>query len=257
MYLELDTRMKLNVLAYVAVLVVAGGCAAPQSRRVVTLPGIVLDRQGGELRIDGKICIEQGILEYLAVASGGKEYESVFALQCRPSHLQAAMLIAGYEAGNVPPELRGDFAPGVDPTAIAPPQGAPKPARPPPGHWTSAPVRPTEVAIDVDVRQDDGTWKRYPVEHFLLDREGGGSPSPLKWAYTGSFFYPGEMPGTERFAADMEMSLMALFYDPAALLNLTRKAANPYRGEHTGFEAHGLHLPPKGTRVRLILKPAT
>lgn len=257
MYLELDTRMKVIVPAFVAALVAVEGCAAPRSRHVVTLPGIVLHPQGGELRIDGEICIEQGILEYLAVAGGGKEYESLFALQCRPSHLQATMLIAGYDAGSLAPDVRGDFAPGVDTTAVTAPQGAPETLRPPPGHWTRAPVRPTEVTIDVDVRQVDGTWKRYPVEHFLLDRARGGSPPPLKWAYTGSFFYSGEVPGPERFAADMELSLMALFYDPAALLNLTRKADNPYRDEHAGFEAHELHLPPKGTRVRLILKPAT
>lgn len=181
----------------------------------------------------------------------------MFALHCRPSHLQTAMLIAGYEAGYVASEVRGDFAPSADPGANAPPEGAPQPLGPPTGHWRGAATNPTEVMIEVDVHQNDGTWERYPVEHFLFDRASGGSPSPLVWAFTGSFFFSNDMPGSEQFAADMEKSLIALFYDPAALLNLTSEAPNPYRDEHAGFEIHGFRLPPKGARVRLILRPAT
>lgn len=238
------------------------GCAepraasAPASQPVakrVALPGVLVDQATGEVRIDGQICIEQGILEYLAVADEGKTYESLFRLHCRPSQLNAAMLIAGYVAGVVPPELRGDFVPEAVTTAPARPEGAPSVMAPPKDYWQRAASRPTQVRIDVDVRQPDGTWRRRPIEGFLIDRGNRRPPAPLAWAFTGSFFAKDSATGREVFVADVERSVIALWYDPTALLNLLRDVGNPYRGESAGIEVNRADLPPVGTPVRLIL----
>jgi len=244
-----------HLLAGAAALVFLVGCAAPGRATVAVLPGIMIEHDTQTLRIEGRVCIEEGILEYLAVAKGGKEYESVFALDCRPSHLQAGMLIAGYQAGEVLPGLRGDFSPQADPAANIPPKGAPRVQSPSTEYFAKASIEPTRVTIDIDVQQPDGTWKRYPVERVLMDRSTGKPPSRLVWAFTGSFFHRDQQTGTEFFVADAEKSLIALWYDPTALLNLAQDVGNPYRGDAAGFSVNPAILPPKGTPLRLILRP--
>ncbi len=232
----------------------AGTPATSPVVKAVTFPGIVVDPGRHEVRIDGEICIEQGILEYLAVADEGKTYESLFQLHCRPSQLNAALLMAGCVAGPVPPELRGDFVPEGPTTAPARPPGAPAIPQPPRGYWQRAGSGPTHLTVAVEVRRPDGTWQRRNVESFLVDRGHKRSPAPLAWAFTGSFFARDETSKSEVFIADVERSLIALWYDPTALLNLVRDVGNPYRGESNGLEVNRGGVPPIGTPIRLILR---
>ncbi len=255
MHSQPNRSLNVLMLTWATLLIVAGGCAAPGSRRSSSLPGIEMDQRSGELQIEGEVCIDQGVLEYLAVATRGKMYESVFALSCRPSHLQAAMLMGGYVTGEVQPESRGDFSPGTDSAASNAPQGAPQTLQPSDEYWETASSSPTHVTIDVDVQQDDGSWKRFPVERFLRDRATGRQPARLTWAFTGSFFVLHQMTQREHFAADVDKSLIALFYDPTALLNLSGNIGNPYRGKGLGLEIDQQHVPKKGTSVRVILHP--
>jgi hypothetical protein len=275
-----DTMFELAGPILIGVLVVLGvGCAAqephassaPASQRAargstsgpatqaaakrIVLPGIVVDQRAREVQIDGEVCIEQGILEYLAVADDGKTYESLFQLHCRPSQLNAALLMAGYVTGEVPRALRGDFSSEATTTAPARPAGAPVLVPPPKRYWDRT-TRATGVTIHVDVRQPDGTWRRRSIESFLADRGNNHPPAPLTWAFTGSFFAQDPATNREVFVADVELSVIALWYDPTALLNLLRDVGNPYRGESNGLEVNRTGLPPVGTPVRLILRRA-
>ncbi len=221
-----------------------------------TLPGITMDPRTGEIEIEGIVCIEKGILEYAAVATEGKKYESLFELKCRPSQLNVMMLIAGYVAGDVPRAMRGDFATD-DPAASQPtqPAGAPTVTPPPPDHWRRTTPEPTRVTLSVDVREPDGEWKRRSIESFLVDRRTGQCPGPLTWAFTGSFFHRDPESRREFYVADVERSVAALWYDPTALLNLLAEVGNPYRGSDAGLEVNPAGLPPLGTPIRLVLRP--
>jgi hypothetical protein len=231
--------------------------ARSQAGRTVSLPGLAMNLDNRELQLDGRVCIERGVLEYVAVAAGGKEYESIFSLRCRPSHVNVALLLAGYQAGDLAPDLRGDYSPNADPAANQPPEGAPQGTDPPKQYWAKPTAEPTRVTVDVDVRRRDGTWERRPIEEFLLDRRTEKSPDRLVWAFTGSFFYRDEGTGLEVFVADVERSLIALWYDPSALLNLGRDVGNPYRGEAAGLEVNPATLPDRDTPVRIILRPVS
>jgi hypothetical protein len=204
--------------------------------------------------VDGQVCIEEGILEFLAVASQGKAYESLFVLDCKPSQLQVAMLIAGWQQGALPPRVRGDFSPGTRPTASRP-AGAPRAPRPPPQQPDAPSGEPTCVTVDVDVKLEDGSWQRRPIESLLADRRTGGSPSRLAWAFTGSFFVRDRGTGREFFAADGERSIIAMWYDPTALLNITLDVGNPYRGNASGVQIDPANSLKQGNRVRLVLRP--
>jgi hypothetical protein len=229
--------------------------ATRPAARTFALPGITVDQDTREIRIDGRVCIEQGILEYLAVAAGGKEYESVFGLDCRPSQLATAMMIAGYQAGDLPLELRGDFVPTTVPAATSPADAGPKVTSLPAEASATTRPEPTRVVVAVDVQQADGSWRRQPIESLLTDRRTQRSPERMMWAFTGSFFYRDPTTRIESFIADAEKSVIALWYDPTALLNLARDVGNPYRGDASGLQVNPAALPPKGTKVRLVLNP--
>jgi hypothetical protein len=217
---------------------VLAACSTTEPRSKLILPGIWLDEREKVLRLDGKVCFEQGVLEYLAVAEGGKEYESVFSLACRPAHLHAALLLAGYNPEPLPVELRGDYAGPED-------VGAPEPR---------SAGAPSHASIDVELPAADGTWQRCPVESLLTERRTGQPPARLIWAFTGSFFERDETQGGERFAADIERSI-ALWYDPTALLNMTRDVGNAYRSAAAGLDVNRTQLPARGTPVRLVFMP--
>lgn len=227
---------------------------APPAEIIRTLPGIRVNLTTQEVQIDGLVCIEQGILEYIAVAEGGKTYESLFELRCRPSHLSTALLMAGYVAGGLPPELRGDFTPQTMP-ATSRPDGAPEIPAPPPDYWQK-PGDATRVTLHVALRETDGTWRERGIEGFLVDRKADAAPQSLQWAFTGSFFERDPTSGREFFAADADRSVIALWYDPTALLNLAQDVGNPYRTETAGLSVNRNSLPPKGTPIRLSIRPA-
>jgi hypothetical protein len=64
----------------------------------VSLPGLTI--HGGSnkfVEATGKVCLTDGILDFVAVETGGREYESMFAIDCKPSALQFALLLIGCE----------------------------------------------------------------------------------------------------------------------------------------------------------------
>ncbi len=218
------------------------GCASAPAFREI-LPGVRLDRTAGVVSVDGAACLDRGILEYVAVAENGKEYESLFRLQCRPAHLQQALLMAGFQVGEVTQDALGDYADKPGPETQPPHSG---------GQPKSAP--PTYLTIDVEVEQPDGSWKRQPVESFMTDRRTGRPPARLCWVFTGSYFARSGPDDAGVFAADHTLSVIALWYDPSAVLNLTEGVGNPYRGSAAGLEVNPDAIPQRNTCVRLVLR---
>ena len=202
--------------------------AAPADTRVTLSPHVVFDSPPGVIEVDAHFCLRRGILEYAAVAEGGKTYESLLVLPCRPSHLQTALLLSGCEPGSVAPDARGDAPPSTAPAETG-----------------------TIVRLELSIGSPAETA---PVERFLIDRRTGQPPDPLRWVFTGSFFHRDQPDSPEYFIADVERSLIALWYDATALLNITRDVGNPYRGP-VGLEVNTTMLPPPETPVRLRIIP--
>jgi hypothetical protein len=53
----------------------------------------------------------------------------------------------------------------------------------------------------------------------------------------------------------MDLSVIAVWYDPNAILNLAAAAGNPYRGDVTGLEVNKEMVPPIGTKLTLVFIP--
>lgn len=242
-------RFVLTLALTASAVLLATGCATTESFQQIH-PGIRWDRNLARIAVDGSVCLEDGILEYVAVIPGGKEYESFLRLNCRPMHLQQVMLMAGYEIGEPDEAARGDYAGESKRDADAPPA-----ATPPKGYWSKSVGTPNQVAIEIEVQDEAGVWNRKPIETFLIDRETGQPPKQLRWVFTGSYFVEGSADQPGFFAADRAQSVIALWYDPTCLLNLSGDVGNPYRGDDAGLEVGRAGRLQRDTPVRLILRP--
>ena len=69
----------------------------------------LVDTRARTVTCPGRINMDEGAIEYLAVAPRGKTHESLLLIDARPLHLQLALLLLGLEPKNVL-ERQGDKA---------------------------------------------------------------------------------------------------------------------------------------------------
>ena len=62
------------------------------------LPGLAVHEEFVEAT--GQVATTNGILEFVAVEKSGRDYESLFTLDCRPSALKFALLLIGCETND-------------------------------------------------------------------------------------------------------------------------------------------------------------
>lgn len=164
----------------------------------------------------GKINMRRGPVEYLAVAPGGKLHESVLALDVRPLHLQVGLILLGLEPKG------GIFRQGD--TRV--PQGSPVEIH---VSWQSG-------SRTVRVRGEELVWdipKKRPME-------------PRPWVFSGSLVRDGI------FLADEERSLVAVYRDPAAIINNVL----PTGADDTVYKVNERIVPAYGTPVTFTVTPA-
>jgi biopolymer transport protein ExbD len=99
-------RKSWQLVASAAVLAIltagaARGAETPTEKPVIltTLPGIVVDTEKGEVRLEGKVCLQEGALELVVCSEGTREYESIVVVKARPSHVTFALALLGLEPG--------------------------------------------------------------------------------------------------------------------------------------------------------------
>ncbi len=173
---------------------------------------------GGEVpRVEagGKIAECEGdLLEFLAVETGGRAYESLLTLECKPNALQAALLLLGCK----PSQKTG--------TTLS-----------------------LEVSWEIEGRSHCA-----PVGELLLERRTGKPPGPLTWVFTGSRFVKLPGASEEVFLADAEEAFVSLYPHEGLLIQLGGNFGNPYRSPEAGFGPNTARLPPKGTSVKLVIR---
>lgn len=231
--------MNIKLAATVTAVVVALGLAAGTTRLVmaaekqpaagakpetVTLPGLKIT--GGDkksVEATGAVSLTNGILEFAAVETEGRDYESLFTLECKPSALQFALFLIGCETGSVPFKVEAGKRVGD--------------------------------RLDIDVEwKTDGKIKRLPLEKLMIDRKSRKTAADLKWFFTGSYFVRSPITDKDVFLADSEQAFITLWYNTAILINLGSEHGNPYQGDAEGFEADPKLIPPKDTPIKLIFQ---
>lgn len=174
-----------------------------------------IDKDRREITMPGWINMNHGLVEYFAVAPGGKTHESVLVVDIEPLHLQLALLLLGLDYGqNL--SFQGD---------------------------TLAPVGDS-VSLSVKWLSENGDTASYEASELIWDLRTRESMPSTEWVFTGSLIYEGGL------MADMEGSLVATYSDPVAILN--NPLAD--RIDDTIYGANEELLPAQKTKIWMIIK---
>jgi len=196
------------------------------------MPGIRVHGKTQVVEVEGQVCLNEGILEFLACTPGpdSREYESILSLNCKPSHFKAALLLIGCEEGNLSPEaLNIKPDPDEKPRKLG-----------------------TRVKIFVEWKDGDKTV-RVNADELMTSRRTGKPMKDLPWRFTGSAFAKTHE-GKVVFAGDIEGIFIAMLYAAAASVNLDVDAGNPYQGDADGFEINKKLIPKVGTPIALLIE---
>ncbi len=182
---------------------------------------VFVDRKQRRVDIPSRLNMVEGILEYYAVASNGKLHESVLEVLPEPSHIHLGLLLVGLET-TVWDRSDPNKMPSI-----------------------------TKAGSPLDLYVEwthDGKTRRERAEYFLYNRKAKGAPPPQTWRFQGSVFW------NNRYAADLDRSVVGLIPDEQTVVNIVGDIGNPYRGDDLGYEVYKEHVPPKGTPVTLVLQ---
>jgi hypothetical protein len=184
---------------------------------------VVVDTAAQVAEVPCRVNMRRGAIEYLAVASDGKLHESVLKVEAEPLHVHVALMLLGLEPG-ARPRFQGD----------------PEPPRAP-GEGSS------RTGVNARVMWHQGGRERSArLEEWAWDIPARRPMSPVGWWFTG-VAAPGAGPATAE-----QRSVVATYRDPDAVLNNPL----PTGGDDTVYKANERVVPPVGTAVRLLLRPA-
>jgi acylphosphatase len=189
----------------------AAAVAVDEKARTVSIPAVVA-KQGKYEEV------LKGAIEYLVVAQGGRDYETVFTTPATAQQVYDALLKIGLRPGT------------------------------PPGPDTAGKGPPVNVFAEYE---QDGKKVRRAADEFLAYLKDGKPVEPKPWLFTGSSL--GFDPETNKnvIQASLTKSIVGLHPHDASPLFLNAreesKQANLYR-------ARTKDVPPAGTQVRLIFE---
>lgn len=168
---------------------------------------------------------EGGPIEYVLVHENGKTHESVFTTKVSPLHLQIAMKLLKYKAGF------GDIFNRLLAPEILEKEGG------------EIEDRGEEIQVHY---LEEGKKEAIPASETIID---GGRAEPMSdepWIFTGSKVEEGT------FMAEAEGSIIAIYLDNLALLNMSREGSD----NDDRWGANSKAIPEIGVKGVLILSPA-
>ncbi|MCI0361753.1 MAG: YdjY domain-containing protein [Planctomycetaceae bacterium] len=196
----------------------------PQPAELVRLSKtseIWLDKKRKAVVIDGQVCLREGNLEMFACPKGTKEHESVVSLNCQPNEAHAALLATGAKPGK---PVR--FDPKYEPAS---------------GDF-----------IDIYVLwHDEKGGKHQAKAQQWVKNVKTEKAMEFDWVFAGSGFWKDD-DGKEHYQANGG-DFICVSNFPSAMLDLPIESSQA-NGELM-FHALTENIPPKGTKVRLVMIP--
>ena len=170
----------------------------------------------GTFAKQGTYDVLKGSLEYVVVAKGGKEYETVFTVDCTPEALHQALLKVGFQPGE--PSREGD-----------PPRG-----------------QGVRILAEYEV---DGKKMVRPADEFLISIKTNQPLTPGPWVFTGSAKGFDPKTNQEALQAYLSKSLVGLHWaDATPLFQNPRSECK----QQNIYKANSSLLAKAGTPVRVI-----
>jgi len=191
-------------------------------RKLFEKSDVWLDTKRKAVVVDGQVCLTMGQLEMFACPKGTKEHESIISLNCLAEHVHAGLLAAGAKPGT--------------PVSFNP-------------EYRAA----TGQIIDIYVLWKDAQGeKRQARAQDWVMQTATGKPMQHDWVFAGSGFWKDPDTGLEHYRANGG-DLICLSNFPTATLDLPIESSQA--NTDLMFQANGDVIPPKGTKVRVVLIP--
>lgn len=188
--------------------------------------GEVIYMEEKKIELAGILANSNRELELLACTEGGKEYESMVVLKCKPSNIQLALMAFKLKEGKGP-KFFGD------------------------------PTRPTGdlVLVSFEWKEKEKTVSYY-AEDLIVDLRTEKPTPRVGWSFTGSTFEDevdfdtGKPTGRKIYLANSSRIVIATYHDPAAILD------NPTTAGGVGniFLPNKKLVPKAGTEVKVIIR---
>lgn len=213
----------LGALCGAASVVPSDPAAASQPARAAALlaPGVRIDWREPAVLVDSQVVLRRGPLEFFACRPG-KEHESILRLNASATHIYMALGLIGLSPGH--PPIWSDTLDDYE--------------------------RPAGDLLDVACEwEQDGRRLQADAFDWLREIEFGRRPIPRPWVFAGSLQLPdGEL------AAERSGAVFAVVDFPESLAALSGRYSSS--NAELWLEAECDRIPPVGTAVRLVLRPA-
>ncbi len=175
---------------------------------------IIIDKNENYIEFPAAVNMDKGLIEYILVGVLGKLHESLFFTKVEPYQIKTALLLYGFKDSGV--EFRGqgyeDFLKGD--------------------------------SLEIWVSWDEGEKNLTRVEQLVFNQRTEHTMQRTNWIFTGSYFYQG------RFIAQIEKSIIAVYYDPIAIINNPL----PERINDEIWYVNEDKVPKIGTEVKIIFR---
>jgi hypothetical protein len=204
-------------------------------------PGVAINIQERCVDVESSVCLHRGALELVACTKGTKEHESIVAIEAKPVHIHAALLLLGAKPGS--PATRQQLGEQAERWIDVPPSGGP-------------------VDVLLVLKSKEGKMVERPISDFIAPSSKRSDDSATAdqeatfpthtFIFAGSVLY-GDGPGPRRYLSDESGNVISLstFGDELLCLPAIHSQAN----DALLWQVNPTHLPAVGSNVTLRLRP--
>lgn len=181
-----------------------------------------IDKEQKRVVLGGSVCLREGQLEMFACLAKTKEHESVVAANTKAFLVHAGLMAVGAEPGH-PAQFRPQYQPAEG----------------------------TEIEITVYWSDPQGMRHQARAQEWLKNVKTGGEMKET-WVFGGSGYWVDRETG-QRFYQAEEGDFICVSNFVTAMLDLPVESSQA--NSALLFEANTAKIPPRGTRVSLVLTP--
>ena len=212
--------------------------AAPSKLK---FPGVTINLQERCVDVEGSVCLRRGPLELVVCTKGTKEHESIVAIEAKPMHIHAALLLLGAKPGS--PATRKQLGDQAERWFDVPPSGGP-------------------VDVFLVLKGKEGKIVEHPISDFIApsSKRSDDSASADQEArfpthtflFAGSVLY-GDGPGPRRYLSDQSGNVISIATFGDELLCLPE--VHSQNNDALMWQVNATNLPAVGSNVTLRLRP--
>jgi hypothetical protein len=193
-----------------------------QLKRLMPKYDVFIDSKNKQVVMEGDVCLVKGVLEMFACLKGTKEHESVVAVRTKAFVVHAALLALGAKPGS-PAKFEPKYIAATGP----------------------------KVGVQVFWTDEKGNRRTARAQEWVRDVKTKKAMT-YDWVFAGSGFYVDEESKKQFYQADSG-DFICVSNFPSAMLDIPVESSSD--NDNLMFEAFTENIPPKGTKVMVVLSP--